>query len=215
DAGLTATVVGAEYAPIVASIRERVPRLRPTVVVGGDYEDRVGAASAARDFPARSGDDHYVLYTGGTTGMPKGVVWRQEDIFFAALGGGNPGGAPITAPEQIAAGARDNRAQRVGPFLPPGDPGPDQYVAFAFGPLMHASGQWSAFGALFGGGTTVLYDLPHMDYARVARLLEAERVVALNVVGDTSARPLLDVLESAPPGSYDMGALRLLGSGGS
>src|SRR5581483_7440288 len=160
DAGLTATVVGAEYAPIVASIRERVPRLRPTVVVGGDYEDRVGAASAARDFPARSADDHYVLYTGGTTGMPKGVVWRHEDIFFATLGGGNPGGPPITRPEQIGETVLVNRAQRVGPFLPPGHPGPDEMVVLALGPLMHASGQWSALGTLLGGGRVVLYDRP-------------------------------------------------------
>jgi acyl-CoA synthetase (AMP-forming)/AMP-acid ligase II len=154
-----------------------------------------------------------VLYTGGTTGMPKGVVWRQEDIFFAALGGGNPGRAPIATPEEIGPIARDNRAQRVGPFLPAGDPGPEQFVAIALGPLMHASGQWSAFGALLGGGTAVLYD-GHVDYARVWSLIEHERVVALNVVGDTNARPLVELLE-ANPGAYDTSSLRLLGSGGS
>src|SRR5438309_1103586 len=82
-----------------------------------------------RDLGPRSGDDHYVLYTGGTTGMPKGVVWRHEDIFFVAMGGGNPGGPPIDRPEEIARTVRESRAQRARPFLPPGDPGPDEYVA--------------------------------------------------------------------------------------
>jgi len=67
------------------------------------WEAALQHASTERDFGPRSPDDHYVLYTGGTTGMPKGVVWRQEDIFFAAFGGGNPGGPPITAPDAIAA----------------------------------------------------------------------------------------------------------------
>src|SRR5690242_4245882 len=79
---------------------------------------------------------------------------------------------------------------------------------------MHASGQWSALGALLGGGTAVLYDRPHMDYDLVLRLIDTEQIVALNVVGDTSARPLLDALE-ARPGAYDVSSLRLLGSGGS
>ena len=78
-----------------------------TTGVGGDYEDALAAGVAdARDFGPRSGDDHYVLYTGGTTGRPKGVVWRQEDIFFTAIGGGNPGGDPLTDPETIAPSVR-------------------------------------------------------------------------------------------------------------
>ena len=76
------------------------------------------------DFAPRSGDDHYVLYTGGTTGLPKGVVWRHEDIFFAALGGGNPGGPPIEQPEAIGPGVVANPAGRVAAFLGPDDPGP-------------------------------------------------------------------------------------------
>jgi acyl-CoA synthetase (AMP-forming)/AMP-acid ligase II len=216
DAGLVAVVAAAEYRDLVDALQPRVASLNTCITVGAaaDYERLLAEASPQRDFPARSGDDHYILYTGGTTGLPKGVVWRQEDIFFAALGGGNPGGPPISQPEAIGPGAQTNRAQRVGPFLPPGDPGPEQYVALALGPLMHASGQWSALGALFGGGTAVLYDLPHMDYDVVLRLIEEERIVALNVVGDTSARPLLDSLE-ARPDAYDVASLRLLGSGGS
>jgi 3-oxocholest-4-en-26-oate---CoA ligase len=179
-----------------------------------EYDATVAAASSARDLGPRSPDDHYVLYTGGTTGMPKGVVWRQEDIFFAAFGGGNPGGPPITEPDAIAASVVDNPAQRLRAFLAPGDPGPAQFVSLALGPLMHASGQWSAFGTLLGGGKVVLYNEPHVDMMLVLDLIERERVNAMNLVGDASARPLLDTL-AAHHGRWDTSSLMLLGSGGS
>ena len=187
----------------------------PTVVPGSDeYDALLAGAPRARDFGERSGDDHYVLYTGGTTGMPKGVVWRQEDIFFAAMGGGNPGGPPITTPGEIVASVIDNPAQRLRPFLPEGDDGPSQFVSLALGPLVHASGQWSALGTLLGGGKVVLYGDRHFDPRRVLELIATEHVNALNLVGDASGRPLLDELR-ASPGRYDTSSLRLLGSGGS
>jgi 3-oxocholest-4-en-26-oate---CoA ligase len=179
-----------------------------------DYEKHVARASPARDFGPRSGDDHYVLYTGGTTGHPKGVVWRQEDIFFGALGGGNPGGPPITEPEAIAASVVHNPAQRLRAFLPPDEDPPSQFVSLALGPLVHASGQWSALGTVLGGGRLVLYDKPSVDMTYVLDLLERERVNAMNIVGDASARPLLAAL-AAEPGRWDTSSLRLLGSGGS
>ena len=183
-------------------------------VDNGDHEALVRSGSAERDLGQRSGDDHYVLYTGGTTGMPKGVVWRHEDIFFVAMGGGNPGGPPIERPEDIARTVRESRAQRARPFLAPGDPGPDEYVALSLGPLMHASGQWLGISTILGGGKIVLYPDRRMDMARVLRLVERERVTMLSLVGDASARPLLDELE-AHPGAYDTSSLLLLGSGGS
>jgi fatty-acyl-CoA synthase len=155
-----------------------------------------------------------VLYTGGTTGMPRGVVWRHEDIFFSALGSGNPGGPPITAPEQIAEHARTNRVQRLAPYLTPDDPGCDEFVALSLGPLMHASGQWMGFGTLLGGGRVVLYEGAHLDLVEVLDLVERERVVMLSLVGDAAARPLVEALE-ANPGRWDTSSLRLLGSGGS
>jgi len=178
------------------------------------YEDVLASGSPVRDEAPRSGDDHYILYTGGTTGLPKGVVWRQEDIFFAAIGGGNPGGPPITAPEQIARSPIDNPNQRLGTFLPPDDPGPGEFVSMSLGPLVHASGQWGAIGTLLGGGRLVLVSERHLDMHRVLATVERERIGMLTLVGDTSARPLLVVLESEP-GRYDTSSLRLLGSGGS
>ena len=193
----------------------RTPALLLTVVAGSDeYRHLVGSGSPERDLGPRSPDDRYVLYTGGTTGRPKGVVWRQEDMFFGGLGSGNPGGPPITAPEQIAASVLDNPAQRLRPFLPPGDSTITQFISLALGPLMHASGQWSALGTLLGGGKVVLYGEPHVDMDLVLDLLDRERVNACNLVGDASARPMLHAL-STHPARWDLSSLRLLGSGGS
>ncbi|MEI8000111.1 MAG: AMP-binding protein [Actinomycetes bacterium] len=234
DAGVVAVVHGVEFRAHVAAVVPDLPSIRAVVEVASEgatappwagpsvpplagtvrYEDLLAGASAARGFPVRSADDHYVLYTGGTTGRPKGVVWRHEDIVFTALGGGNVGGPPLAQPDDIGAAVRTNRAQRIGPFLPPGDPGPDQFVCLALGPLMHAGGQWSALGTLLGGGTCVLDPDRHLDLTRVLDLVERERVVAMNVVGDANARPLADLL-AAEPSRWDLSALRLLGSGGS
>jgi acyl-CoA synthetase (AMP-forming)/AMP-acid ligase II len=210
-------------ADLVGVVHDAAARDRATNMAGGRFRLDVDApgfaadvasASSARDFGPRSADDLYVLYTGGTTGMPKGVVWRHEDIFFAAFGGGNPGGPPITAPKQIIASVLDNPAQRLRAFLAEGEVGPRQFVSLALGPLMHASGQWSAFGTLLGGGKVVLYDARSIDMTRVLDLIERERINAMNIVGDASARPLLATL-AANPDRWDTSSLLLLGSGGS
>jgi acyl-CoA synthetase (AMP-forming)/AMP-acid ligase II len=184
------------------------------VTTGEEYGQLLTTGREDRTFSGRSPDDHYVLYTGGTTGMPRGVVWRHEDIFFSALGSGNPGGPPITTPEEIVEHARTNRVQRLAPYLAPGDPGCDEFVALSLGPLMHASGQWMGFGTLLGGGRVVLYEGTHLDLVEVLDLVERERVVMLSLVGDAGARPLVEALE-ANPGRWDTSSLRLLGSGGS
>ena len=212
DADLVALFHDAETSEHVDAVRASALKL---IVVADslEYEALVQLGSPARDLGPRSPDDRYVLYTGGTTGRPKGVVWRQEDMFFGGLGSGNPGGPPITAPEQIAASVLENPAQRLRPFLPPGDH-VEQFVSLALGPLMHASGQWSALGTLLGGGKVVLYGEPHVHMDRVLDLIERERVNACNLVGDASARPMLDAL-TAEPGRWELSELRLLGSGGS
>jgi len=215
DADVVALLADPDRASLAATLPARVPSLRVAFEVGGDEcERRLAAADPTRGFAPRSGDDHYILYTGGTTGKPKGVVWRHEDIFFGAMGGGNAGGPPIETPEAIGPSALTNRAQRLGPFLPAGDPGPEQFNCLALGPLGHASGQWSAFGTLLGGARVVLYTDRHVDPDGVLALVEREQVAMLNLVGDASGRPLLDTLRRAP-GRHDTSSLRLLGSGGS
>ena len=112
NADLVALVFEAEFGPHVASVTPGLPKLKHLVqlddgtgtVTEGleavDYERALASASPSRDdLQPRSADDLYILYTGGTTGMPKGVMWRAEDIFFAAMGGGNPGGPPIVQPK--------------------------------------------------------------------------------------------------------------------
>ena len=89
----------------------------------------------------RRGDDRYILYTGGTTGRPKGVIWRHEDLFFAALGGGNPGGVPVTCPAEVVDHARRGRLR----CLPAS-------------PFAHGTAHWMAFATLLHGGTVVVSD---------------------------------------------------------
>ncbi|MBV8984373.1 MAG: acyl-CoA synthetase [Acidimicrobiia bacterium] len=188
--------------------------MEPSIARGEQYEALLAKGSATRDFEPRSGDDHYVLYTGGTTGKPKGVVWCHEDIFFAVLGGGNPAGPPIEKPDEITRTPIENRALRLRAFLPPDDPGPEQFIQISLSPLMHAGGQWSALATLLGGGKVVLYHERHVDMATVLRLVDQERITSLNMTGDVSAVPLLDELR-AHPTKYDTSPLQLLGSGAS
>jgi len=215
DADAVGVIHDGEFRDRVERVVARCPGVQFTLDVDADgYNRDIAAAPTTRDLGPRAGDDLYVLYTGGTTGMPKGVIWRSEDIFFGAMGGGNPGGPPIDRPEAITASVVTNPAQRIKPFLPEGDAGPDQFVSLALGPLVHASGQWSALGTLLGGGTVVLYDRASVDMEYVLDLIETERVNAVNLVGDASARPLVAALLH-PTRERDLSSLRLLGSGGS
>src|SRR5699024_857509 len=134
-------------------------------VVG--YEEALATAVAAGELVARSGDDHYIVYTGGTTGAPKGVVWRAEDIFFAALGGGNPGGPPIATADELA----DNIVAERQPWL-------------VTSPMMHGNGQWNSLVPLLTGRGVVLWTGHRFDAGEIAVLAEREGVQLLVLVGD-------------------------------
>ncbi len=207
DAGLVGIAFHSRFGPAVSGALCAGNEWRAILEVGDgsdrsgsrdDYEVVLESQSEARGFGRRRADDLYCVYTGGTTGMPKGVLWRHDDIFFAAMGGGDPLslGNHVTAPEELA--------DRV---LHPG------ITALAISPFMHAAGHWLAFSTLFGGGKVVTLDGGVFDPAAAWRLVEVERVNVLVVVGDAMARPLLDVLAAAPD-RHDLSSLMAVGSGG-
>ncbi len=161
------------------------------------YEDALaGRETGLLEVAGRSGDDHYLMYTGGTTGLPKGVLWRQEDAFFACIGGGDPTrmqGA-VERPGQLA--------ERVGQDV--------SYLPVA--PLMHAAAQWTTLSWLFAGGKTTL--MPgSFDPAEVWQAVQDEGVNTLTVVGDAVGGPLLKAWE-AEPGRWDVSTLFAIANGG-
>jgi acyl-CoA synthetase (AMP-forming)/AMP-acid ligase II len=211
DAGLKAMIFHREFTPRVAAVIDNLPLLKTLIVVEDganvgaqpaapspvEYEAAISSQPATRDFAPRSGDDVYLLYTGGTTGMPKGVMWRHEDVFFAGLQGGNPGGPDITAPEQLAQNAAAN---------------PNPTITLPVAPLMHGNGHWSSMIGLHGGGKVVLATSHRLDAHEIWSLVERERVSVLSIVGDAMARPLANALEeghpdgSQPPSAVGAGA---------
>jgi acyl-CoA synthetase (AMP-forming)/AMP-acid ligase II len=208
DADAKAVVFHREFAPKLAAVRDRVPSLSVFVSVDDGsaadveglaattYADALAAGAPGRDHPARSADDLYILYTGGTTGMPKGVMWRHEDIFFGAFGGGDFGGNAIATPEQIAEKAVAGRTRCL-PACP----------------FMHGTAHWMAFTTLYSGGTVIISPDRRFDPVRLWELVAREHVNFLVIVGDAFARPLVDALDGTAD-SVDLSGLVVILSGG-
>jgi acyl-CoA synthetase (AMP-forming)/AMP-acid ligase II len=208
DSDCAALVYEARYAPTLARLRDRLPKLRVLLQVADesgepllpgalDYEAALAAAPATPPPVVPSPDDLYILYTGGTTGAPKGVLWRQEDIYHAAMSGGAPG-----QEGQPSYDALVEQARASGGFM----------RVMATPPLMHGAAQWVSFGALHMGGAVVLQGRPDkLDPDDVLGLVERERCNMLTLVGDAFARPILDHLEKK---TYDLSGLFVIGSGG-
>jgi acyl-CoA synthetase (AMP-forming)/AMP-acid ligase II len=207
DAALVGLIFHDRFADAVKEAVGSMPERRAVLEVSAGaqnsdladaYETAIGSASPERGFPTRQSDDLYCVYTGGTTGMPKGVLWHHKDIFFAAMGGGDPFslGDHITAPEQLAERS-----------LHPG------MTALAIPPFMHAAGHWLAFSTMFGGGKLVTIEGGTFDPLEVWRLVESEAVNVIVVVGDAMARPLMDEL-TRDSDRFNVSSLMAFGSGG-
>ena len=200
-----AVVYHAAFAPLVAAVRDRLPALQHLIQVDDgsgqallpaalDYEAWVSAASDAMPDLRYSPDDLYVLYTGGTTGLPKGVLWRQEDVFYNGLGGHVPGFPRLQSEAQL----RDHVAMGIGGRT---------LVCL---PFMHGAGQWAMFNSFHRGGTIVLpEETRHLDADAVWHAVERHRCDAIMVTGDGVARPLLAALQG---GAYDVSSIRIVTS---
>ncbi|RLU83096.1 acyl-CoA synthetase [Streptomyces griseocarneus] len=213
DADLAALVFDAEFTARVAAALPGAERLRHLVRVGEPPEGApepgivpvafadaeataAGAGVLGRDFGPRSGDDRIIIYTGGTTGMPKGVLWRQEDLFFAGLGGGAPTGEPVRRPEELA--------ERVAA-------GGEGLVFFPTAPLMHGTSTLTALIAFDYGQKVVLRR--RFVPEEVLRTVTEERVTCVSLVGDAMLRPLLDAL-AGPVRDADCSSLLSVSSSG-
>ena len=205
NSDLKALVYEQGFGPRVAACLDSLPDLVHAVVVddgsGADaglpdavpYEEALAAASPERDFGPRSGDDRYILYTGGTTGMPKGVVWRHEDVFMALGGGIDPmTKVKATKPEEIIEKAYDA-----------------PITFFPIAPLMHGATQWGLMSQAATGNRVVL--VANFDPDECWDLVQREGINSIMITGDAMGRPLIEALK-ANPDKYDASSLLSLSS---
>ena len=214
DSAARVVVYHATFAPTLAEVVPRLPAVELLVHVDDDsgneplegavpYEAWLGSAGPVLPSGLEkswSGDDLYVCYTGGTTGNPKGVLWRQDDFLRAALGVGRRDGRPFADLAELAEAARTSTLRAL--------PAP---------PLMHGAAHWNAMSCWAAGGTIVLQDdTARLDPADLWRSVERHGATSLLIVGDPFARPLLDEWDRAAAGgrSHNCGSLRHLISGG-
>ncbi len=208
DSGATALIYHAAFAPRVAEVLPDLPQLRVLIQIADDsgndlvygavdYESVVASSSPAPPRVQHSPDDLYVLYTGGTTGMPKGVLWRQHDIFMTSFGGRNlMTGEPASSIDEIVA------RTAIGPGT----------KVMVLPPLMHGAAQWTVMTALTTGQSIVFPSVvDHLDAEDVVRTIEREQVPVVTVVGDAMARPLVAAIEK---GIADVSSLAVVANGG-
>jgi len=213
NADLKAVVFHREFAPRIAHILDDCPVLRRLVYVedgsGADltrlgdaceeFGSVVASGSPERDFPGRSGDDLFIIYTGGTTGMPKGVMWRHDDAYYACFGGGNPVGDDITDLAALV-----DKATTTG-----------QYISMLnTAPMIHGAAQLATFISLIAGNKCVFQKT--FDAEGIPRVIEEEKISTMSLVGDAMARPIADALEAeaAAGSAHDVSSLIIISSAG-
>ncbi len=201
DSNAAAVVVHSQFAPTLAEVLPELDSLRVIIQVPDEsgnellpgavwYEQALESASPERPAVEWSPDDLYMLYTGGTTGMPKGVMWRNGDAMRECFGGSRT----ATTVEEFVADADTGLRALLAP------------------PFMHGAGHWMSFRTWLGGGTVIVQDVTdRLDPADIWHTIDRERVNFLLIVGDAFARPLLDELDR---GTYEPNSLVMLLSGG-
>ena len=206
DSDLVALVYDRQFAPRVAAVAASAPGLRGSVVIddgsgegsgadigaGTSYADALAAASPERDFQPRSNDDVYIIYTGGTTGYPKGVMWRNEDI-WRTLGGGIDFVTGVPLPDEWEQSRRGLETTGM--------------VKICAAPLIHGNAQVATLAGFFAGDTIVL--LPQFDAHEIWRAVERHKVNLLVIIGDAMARPLIEAYRE---GGYDASSLVAISS---
>jgi 3-oxocholest-4-en-26-oate---CoA ligase len=208
DSGASALIYHAAFAPRVAEVLPELPQLRVLIQIADDsgndliygavdYDSIIESSSPTPPPLQHSPDDLYVLYTGGTTGMPKGVLWRQHDIFMTSFGGRNlMTGECVGSIDEIVAQVAAGPGTKL-LILPP---------------LIHGAAQWSVMTAITTGQTLVFPSVvDHLDADDVVRTIEREKVSVVTVVGDAMARPLLGAIEK---GIADVSSLAVVANGG-
>ncbi|MEN9802103.1 MAG: hypothetical protein RLZ37_1228 [Actinomycetota bacterium] len=212
NADAEAVIFHSSYADVLEGIRGRLTKVKAWYCVregadavpdwAHDYDSlvSVGLHEDVSGPWGRSGDDLLLLYTGGTTGMPKGVMWRQDDLFNVLGAGGNAvlGVPPATTLEELASRP---------------DPSQPGLVLLSACPLMHGTGQFSSFIALNMGGCIVSLPSKHFDVHELLAEVERNKVRTLVIVGQAFAGPILEALE-AEPGRYDLSSLMMISSSG-
>ena len=189
----------------VRAIRDRVPSMELLVQVTDDesdllagaldYETALSESDERRPEVEWDPDDLYILYTGGTTGMPKGVLWRHSDVLIATLGGRRANGHVLESLDEYVSRARGMGRKSL--------PAP---------PFMHGAGHWNALQMLNAGGTVVIQDnVFRFDPKNVLEIIAREEVTTLLIVGDAFGRPLADELANNP---HNVSSLRNIITGG-